>query len=248
MKANTLCFAGLLAVSSGTFLFLNTNAATAAIVSINANNGTIRTTTDLTGFTTLGDDMDGMAVTVFFSGGASETLSWEVIGAGAGGVAGTGWSLVQSGDTFDIDRPWTLTADVGTTLTGFSLNGIPGDTVFDRTSPSFGTDGSAQGRDFEFVSSSVLRATDTISVTYSQILAVGAAAPVGDLYTLLDVSFVNNPLTGGNLVYLQDTDNAATDILIQDDPVVPNTPEPASVMGLLGLGAIATIRKLKRKN
>jgi PEP-CTERM motif len=65
---------------------------------------------------------------------------------------------------------------------------------------------------------------------------------VGDLYTFLNVSFANNPLSGGNLVYLQDADNASTEIVIRD------TPEPASMMGLLGLGAIATISKLKRKH
>jgi hypothetical protein len=240
MKANTLCFAGLLAVSSGAFLFLNTGTATAATVSTNANDGTIQTTTGLTGFTTNGDNMVGTAVTAFFSGGGSQTLSWAATGAGAGGVTGTGWSLVQSGDTFT--QPWTLTVDQGITLTGFSLNGIPGNTVFDRTTPSPGTDGSAQGLDFAFVSSSALLATDTIDVTYSNALSIGAAAPVGDLYTFLNVSFANNPLSGGTLVYLQDADNASTEIVIRD------TPEPASMVGLLGLGAIATISKLKRKH
>lgn len=239
MKNNNLVFSGLLAATCGLSALLAPMAAEAATVVINANPGTVLTTDGLTGFQTTGSDMDGMSVTAFFQGGGSETVSWAATGPGQGGVTGAGWSLTQIGDTFDLTGFWTLTSS-SAILTGFQLNGVPGRTIFDRTNPSTGTPGSSFGRDFTFISTSdALLDAGTIDVTYSNILAVGANPPVGDLYTLLTVDF-STPLSEGELVFLQDTDNATTNIVVQA------TPEPGTVMGLVALGLFAATSKRKR--
>ena len=69
--------------------------------------GTTNQTTALTGFSTTGSMMSGMKITAYFVGGSSEIATWMTTGAGTGGAFGTGWSLVESGDTFG--GTWTLT-------------------------------------------------------------------------------------------------------------------------------------------
>ena len=81
----------------------------------------------LTGFMTLGDMMDGLEVTVTFASGGSETRSRADTGFQSGGVAGTGWSLNLTGDTFVEDWEFSSTEFV----TGITLNGLNAFTVFD---------------------------------------------------------------------------------------------------------------------
>lgn len=183
-------------------------------------------------FTTDGADMAGMTVTVNFVGG-SETVQWAATGASSGAATGaSGWSISASGDTFNTNA-WS--ADFGNLqVTSFVLDGTTGLTLFDRNfDPLPGTPGSADGRDFV----STLLNDDDVLATYSNVVGIGAAPPVGDIFHILTVSFaeVENGTISGAFDFTQDTDN---DIRIQ-------IPEPA-MLPLFGLG-LAGIAIISRK-
>jgi hypothetical protein len=181
-------------------------------------------------FQTDGADMVGMSVTVFFAGG-SETIQWAATGAMSGAAAGTGWTISESGDTF-ADNAWSV--DFGTlSVTSIVLDGTPGLTLFDRTLPNPGTVGSANGKDWV---SSLLNDAD-IGVEYSNVVGIGAAPPINDLFQILTVSFVDfeQGSVSGQFTFSQDTDN---DSRIQ-------IPEPA-MLPLFGLG-LAGIAIIARK-
>ena len=156
--------------------------------------GTINETTALTGFSTHGDDMDGMKVTAWY-GAVSETAIWGDTGPGAGAAFGTGWSLTESGDTFG--GTWTLTNNTGSAMTRLLIDAGPGDTVYDISWPpgdnnpgsGYGTAGSARGWTFDVTGGS--DAGLNIVATYRDLVALSGNAPVGDLYRYLDIQFNN---------------------------------------------------------
>lgn len=184
-------------------------------------------------FTTDGADMAGMTVTVNFLGGGSETVLWAATGASSGAAVGTGWSISESGDSFNTNA-WT--ADFGNLqVTSFVLDGATGLTLFDKSfDPLPGTPGSADGRDF----ASTLVQDALVQATYSNVVGIGATPPVGDIFQILTVSFaqVENDAVSGIFNFTQDTDN---DIRIQ-------IPEPAMLpifgLGLAGLAMIVRKR------
>ncbi|XHX78063.1 MAG: PTPA-CTERM sorting domain-containing protein [Stenomitos frigidus ULC029] len=183
--------------------------------------------TTLTGFQTFGNQMAGMKVTADFLAGGSETLTWAATGPGAGGVSGSGWSLLQSGDTFS--SPWTFAADSGKAIRSLLINAIPGNTVFDNGSnPS--TPGSFNGTSF-----TVQTGTAPTSFGYSVPIDIS----LGDLFGSLSLNYA----TGftGSMTFLADTDSGTT-----NDPVKPsnNIPTPALLPGLIGLG-FGVLRKRK---
>jgi hypothetical protein len=200
-----------------------------AAVVINEDNTTPNSIPAVATFDTTGALMGGMAVTATFSGGLIETIAWAPTGGDSGGVFGAGWSLSQSGDTFGLTNPWTFSftgpAGVLGQLVSLELDGAPGLTLFDRTFGGvFGTDGSAQGRDFEYFG---LPEFD-VTVTYANPVGIGAALPVGDIFHRLALDFGQGGPREGSFAFLQDTDNDARRV---------DVPEPA-MLGLLGLALI----------
>ncbi len=210
-------------------------AALAAAASVPASAATISYFTSgaqdnipgLTGFTTLGDQMDGMGVTVCFSILGCESRVWADTGPGSGGVTGTGWSMSVSGDTFNINA-WSLMFSPNQgQIISILLNGGPF-TLFDRTDPNTGTDGSAQGRDFD-------TADGVIDVTYIDPVAVIPDAPVGDLYHSVLIEWLDATGPRESFLFSQDADN---DIRLL-------VPEPATLalMGIAALGLALTRRR-----
>jgi hypothetical protein len=206
--------------------------ASAATITYIVDNTTPISIPGLTGFATTGAMMNGLEVTACFSSIGCETRTWAAGGPpNSGGVSGTNWTLNVTGDTFTA--PWIFTAQadtVGTLLT-LLLDGSNSFTIFDRTLPSPGTDGSAQGRDWD----TALNGNTTIDVTYSNPTGIGAAAPVGDLFQMVFVDFLGTGPRGG-FTFFQDTDN---DSRFQ-------VPEPSSLL-LLGLGMLAMAFARRRR-
>lgn len=129
----------------GVALALSCNVAN-AVVTYAVDSSTTNNIPGLTGFATNGSQMSGMLVSAAFSGGLSQSLSWATTGATSGGVSGSGWGLSLDSDSFGGSWNFSLSPNSALgTLTRLVLNGAPGFTVFDRTNPSWGTDGSAQG-------------------------------------------------------------------------------------------------------
>ena len=215
--------------------------ASAATVTINTVNAPETVIPGLTAFATTGANMTGLSVRATFSSGLDQTLAWATTGVGAGGVTGAGWSLSVSGDTFTA--PWNFSfvnASIGQ-LSRLILDGSTGLTIFDRTEPSPGTNGSAQGNDFAF---SAFCATCDAFVTYSGRTALAGDPPLNDLWQTVTISFIN-PDSGVNtgprtdFSFLQDTDN---DVRV-------NVPEPETyAMMLAGLGLLGFIARRRMQN
>ena len=184
----------------------------------------------LTGFATTGAMMDNLRVRACFSLAGCESRLWADTGATSGGVSGTGWGLNLTGDTFTADWNFTMSDNLGQ-LVSILLDGSNAFTIFDRTEPSFGTDGSAQGRDW----TTGLNAGTVIDVTYSNPTGIGAAPPVGDLFQMVFVEFLDGTGPRTNFSFQQDTDNDARFAI----------PEPSTLLliGLAALGLAATRRR-----
>lgn len=186
----------------------------------------------LTGFQTNGALMDGLSVTATFSTGFSETTLWADTGTTSGGVTGTNWSLSLTGDSFNT--PWNFVNNREERLVRLVLDGINAFTVFDRTLPSPGTPGSAQGLDFNCTAASLaVCAQDDVKVTYDFKVSVGGAVAVGDLWQTVAVDFTRGPNIDWSFV--QDTDN---------DIRITQVPEPGSLALLaLALGGLGFARR-----
>lgn len=201
-------------------------------VIVSSDNGTLFNTGGLTGFTTDGTGMVGMAVTAIFADTSSETIAWASSGGTSGSASGTDWALFETGDTFG--GVWTLANITGQAITDLIINGVPGDTIFDRSAPSPGSPDSFSGLDFFLDGGNTF--LGDITATYRNALGIGGAAPVGDLFTQLELEFTSAGAfaSGSTLTFVADTDSAAT----AGD--ITEVSEPGMLvifgLGLVGLG------------
>ena len=231
MLKNKLSRIGALTGAALIFGMLSSHSAGAAVIVTDVSSPV--SIPGISDFQTSGADMDGMAVTVNFFGGGSETVAWADTGpVGAGAALGTGWSISLTGDSFS--NAWQV--DFGNlAVTSFVMNGAPGLTVFDiDNAANPGTPGSALGLEF---ASSIDTLTDPV-VTYSNVIQVGAAPPFGDLFEVMTVDLSGLEIGGisGQFTFVQDTDND----IRRDVPL----PEPGT-LGILG-GALIAIGLIRR--
>ena len=235
MKPNTLFLAAALLASSSAF-------AVSITPTVSYSAGTTLNTSALSTFTTSGAQMAGTSVTAYFNGGTSETISW-LAGAGTAGAAtGTGWSLGFAGST-TFSPSWEFLTSSGLIglITRLVIDGRPGDTIFDTILDPETSPGSARGTAFSSVDGPEGLA---VAATYTNQVAVGGIV-YGDLYTVLDISFLSpTGAVGGlgadsRLLFTADTDNT----LIAGD--ITTIPEPGTI-ALLGLGLIGLALKRRR--
>lgn len=213
--------------------------------------------TVITGFSTGGDDMDGMEVIVEFLDGTVEQEIWGTTGPGAGGAFGTDWDLTFSGST-TFDVPWTFNANNPLKVASLTINGIPGNTAFDDGSfPS--TPGSSGGWSFEVTSGEAPDAWQySIPIDISE----------GDIWGTLSMNWLDDGFTG-TMQFIADTDNGSVSNPIAPAQVAPaqvapdrltppnarvaasaptHVPEPGTAIALLGFAAlgVGSIRRRKQ--
>lgn len=219
---------------------------------VNFANGTQALSPALTGFATTGADMIGMRVTSVYTDGSIFSDSWRDLGGSHGAqVAGRfRLSVASGGDTFSAN--WTLAnlSTGGPGLRSVRIEGREGRTLFDvcwRTptncsnNTEFGTDGSALGWTFSTEGGSY---GGTVSALYTNIVSVGGAAPVGDLYEELNMRFnADLGLIGGQTyLFRADTDNSNF-----RDPPPTLVPEPSTyALMASGLAALMVIGRRRR--
>jgi len=206
-------------------------------VTLNFVPGTTYETDALTGYTTHGSDMAGMRVTAYFTDGSSQVAFWAEAGISGPGAYGTGWSLLEDGDTFS--SPWFLANTSGKGLTRFVLDGEFGDTVFDVENDDFGTAGSYLG--LVFTVDPNLKTP--IVVTYRDQIRLTGQPVVGDLYRQMEVVF-SDPAglaSGQRLTFWQDTDSSALDGGI----TAVDTPAPPGLLLAL-IGAVPLLARRRR--
>lgn len=184
-----------------------------------------------------GSDMQGMQVTTCFVTDICETISWNgaVNSAIDGEAVGSNWKLSVTANTFSA--PFTFqTLNGDAQVTSISLNGRPGNTVFDVIAGDHLSPGSEDGEPFFLVSSSTTDLRDYLNINYTDRLSV-ADVFYGDLYTVMNIDFSGQTFNGTFSFY---TD---TDSFIDIVAVPLSGTLFMFVTGLMGLGLR---RKLKK--
>ncbi len=189
--------------------------------------GTTNVTTGIGPEVITGEDMAGMAVSVFYENGSFDTVPWVSSGVGSrtGHAKSPRFFLEQRSDT--RIRPWTLTnvsppptkGGAGLGITRVLIDAGPGNSIFDTTLGGlFGTSGSGPGRTFEVPG--ILTLPWDIVATYRDEVALTGQSAIGDLFRFLDIEFRNEGGLPGlrSVFFFADTDG----ILIDGDI----TPEP----------------------
>jgi len=212
--------------------------ASAATIDYATDTGTAYQTPSISTYDTYGNDMSGMEVWVTFSNGSTEHAIWATTGVQSGAATVGGYfKISETGDTFD-NLAWTL-QNLNNTLsiTSFTLFGVPGNTIFDRTFGGLvGTPGSAYGKDFNTTGNY------NVTATYSDALSLTGSAAVGDEWEQLSIAFTHGTFFApdAQLNFSQDTDNAKV------KGTITTVPDAGSTSIMLGMGLMG-VAALKRR-
>jgi len=201
--------------------------------------------------------MTGMMVSWTFATGGSSSASWTDLTGGFHGVAiGTGYLRVSSTAT-TFTANWQLLNGAGQGISSIRLNGAPGRTLFDcglntdvtptgcdntgNGNGAFGTAGSADGWSLRTVGGGSY--TGAVSAQYANLVGLGAAAPVGDLFEQVTINFDGSVGAGQSYTFRADTDNSSFDA----PPPNVVVPEPSTYALLsMGLAAIIIARRKRQ--
>src|SRR5690606_5587158 len=175
------------------------------------------------------------------------------------GVSSAGFFLGGLGGLDTFSSPWHL---IGQNVSSFTVYASLGNSVFDVIGNPETSPGSSQGQEFDYQCAGVFFFAPfcwqsgidywNTTVTYSNPVGINGAAPQGDLYATMTVSFGNGfnadyscyqfPASCNYTTFLQDMDNAPADgsIGIPQETV----PEPATMTLLAtGLAGMAAARR-----
>lgn len=218
------------------------------------NSGVAHNTPSLTGFAMTGADMSLIEVTAYFRNETSETLVWGQLGLEAGGVeSDSGWSLSLDGDSYTAS--WVLTNNTRSAITRLVINGQPGGVVFDVKSDATYSPNSAFGNvlghldDANGPTVNGSNADLPLTATYRNLVKIGGV-DYGDLYTTLELSFLDAQGAGGLatqgswLSFVSDTDGASDPRSVQPEGRVP---EPATLL-LVGMGFAGLAAARRRRS
>lgn len=224
-------------------------------ITLNYESGVVHETSGFASFSTTGAEMAGMGVHVEYADGGTYDTVWQQFGVGSGGVNNSNF-FIQAGQTGTSGYPWALFNPTARSIRSISLDGQPGNTVFDVSFPFgefagfgfIGTAGTSSGREFDL--RSLYAIYDGLTVTYSDAVALTGADPVGDIFRRMTIEFASDRLLGsqGYLEFAQDTDSLAFGSVLV--PVAPSSvPDGGLTLamlsaGLVGLAAIARRRGL----
>ena len=192
----------------------------------------------LSAYTTGGDDMNGVLVTVNYLNGTSETAAYDVgsIGDNYGAATGNGWSLsFNGGSTFSSNWLFDFSNN-NSAVTSLVIDGIAGGVLFDYlysfdvSTPDSARGGPGNSNGPSNVSSS--QNLNSMSFEYSDQVALNDMV-YGDLFATLRISFDSTLTAGNDAVFRTDTDN-----LIGSFTKVNDIPEPSTTL-LFALSLIA---------
>jgi hypothetical protein len=198
--------------------------------------------------------LDGARAMAFFSDGSSTQSLF--VGVDAGSIRqsiaqqASSFALVAQSSGSSVSFPsFSITnTDPTRTLVGFRIDGRgdgAGQAAFDRgftgsTNPS--TTGSGAGLDLSLDFTGRNFITGTVQVSYSQPLGLNGAAPVGDLFSTVEVRVAFNSLVGIPPNSSLSAFNFSTDI---DAVTYAPVPEPGSWLLMLAGVGLLVLRRTK---